>query len=64
MVHPDDHVKTPSSTTLLGPVVPLYVTPFTISWLGCWSLLSVLKSVALRSWPTAKLVGVIVHDWL
>ena len=42
----DNHVKALlPSTTPLGPVVPLYVTPFTISL--SW-LLSVLKAVALR----------------
>ena len=56
----EDHVKAlvPSST-LLGPVVPLYATPFTIS---LSKPLSVLKAVAPRSKPTARLVGVIVHD--
>ena len=47
------------SSTLLGPVVPLYATPFTIS---LSKPLSVLKAVAPRSKPTARLVGVIVHD--
>ena len=57
----DDHVKEAlPSTSPLGPVVPLYVALFTISWS---KPLSVLKAVALRSWPTARLVGVIVHDW-
>jgi len=60
MLIPDDQVKAPSSNTSLGPVVPLYATPFTISS----PALSVSKLVALSSWPTAKLVGVIVHDWL
>jgi len=58
MEGPADHVKALLSTTSLGPVVPLYSTPFTISL----SSLSVSKTVALRSWPIAKLVGVIVHD--
>jgi hypothetical protein len=59
----DDHVKALlPSTTLLGPVVPLYSSPFTVS---LSQQASVLKSaVALRSWPAARLVGVIVHDWL
>ena len=58
----EDHVKAllPSGT-LLGPVVPLYVTPFTIS---LSKDNSVLKAVALRRKPTAGLSGVIVHDWL
>ena len=57
---PEAHVKAlvPSST-LLGPIVPLYVTPFTISLA---QPLLVLKAVALRSKPTAGLSGVIVHD--
>ena len=41
----EDHVKALPSSTSLGPVVPLYATPFTISL--SW-LLSVLKAVALR----------------
>ena len=57
----EDHVKALPSSTSLGPVVPLYATPFTISL--SW-LLSVLKAVALRSQPTAGLSGVIVHVWL
>jgi hypothetical protein len=58
----DDHVKALPSTTSLGPVVPSYSTPFTVS---LSQLASVLKpAVALRSWPAARLVGVIVHDWL
>ena len=56
----EDHEKALPSTSPLGPVVPLYVALFTISWS---KPLSVLKAVALRSWPTARLVGVIVHDW-
>ena len=57
----DDHVKEAlPSTSPLGEVVPLYVAPFTIS---VSQQLSVLKAVALRNWPTARLVGVIVHDW-
>ena len=48
------------SNTLLGPFVPLYVAPFTIS--SSYPL-SVLKAVALRSKPT-EVLGVIVHDWL
>jgi len=47
--------------TLLGPIVPLYVVPFTTS---LSQQLSVLKAVALKCGPTARLVGVIVHDWL
>ena len=44
----EDHVKALRlpSNTLLGPVVPLYVTPFTIS---LSQPLSVLKTVALKS---------------
>ena len=63
----EDHVKALlSSSTLLGPVVPLYVpplyvTPFTTSLSQRYS---VSKAVALRSKPTAGLLGVIVHDWL
>ena len=57
----EDHVKALPSNTLLGPSVPLYVAPFTIS---SSQPLSVLKAVALKSWPTARLIGVIVHDWL
>ena len=56
----EDHVKALPSNTLLGPIVPLYVAPFTISL--SWPL-SVLKAVALKSLPKARLVGVIVHDW-
>jgi hypothetical protein len=62
LVLSDSHVKALPSTTLLGPDVPLYSRPFTIS---LSQPLSVLKpAVPLRSWPTARLVGVIVHDWL
>jgi len=58
----DNHVKALASTTPLGPVVPLYATPFTVS---LSQPLSVLKpTVALRSWPTARRVSVIVHGWL
>ena len=63
MLVSDDHVKALLlSTTLLGPVFPLYSTPFTISL--SWPLSVRKPAVALRSWPTARLVGVIVHDWL
>ena len=58
----EDHVKEAlPSNSLLGPIVPLYVAPFTIS---LSQQLSVLKAVALRSQPTAGLSGVIVHSWL
>ena len=57
----DDHEKALPSGTMLGPVVPLYVSPFTIS---LSQQLSVVKAVALRSQPTAGLSGVIVHVWL
>ena len=42
----EDHVKALPSNTLLGPTVPLYVAPFTIS---LSKPLSVLKAVALKS---------------
>ena len=43
----EDHVKEAlPSNTLLGPIVPLYVAPFTIS---LSQQLSVLKAVALKS---------------
>ena len=42
----EDHVKALLGNTLLGPIVPLYVTPFTIS---LSQQLSVLKAVALKS---------------
>eukprot|EP00964_Phaeocystis_antarctica_P080719 scaffold50429_cov51-Phaeocystis_antarctica.AAC.1 len=41
----EDHVKALPSSTLLGPIVPLYVAPFTIS---LSKPLSVLKVVALK----------------
>ena len=57
----EDHVmEALPSNTLLGPTVPSYVAPFTIS---LSNPLSVLKAVALKCLPTARLVGVIVHDW-
>ena len=60
----EDHVKAlvPSST-LLGPVKPLYDTPFTTSMSQLIWVQQVSKAVALRSQPTAGLPGVIVHDW-
>ena len=42
----EDHVKALPSNALLGPIVPLYVAPFTIS---LSKPLSVLKAVALKS---------------
>ena len=42
----EDHVKALPSNTLLGPVVPSYVAPFTIS---LSKPVSVLKAVALKS---------------
>ena len=42
----EDHVKALPSNTLLGPIVPLYVAPFTIN---LSQQLSVLKAVALKS---------------
>ena len=42
----EDHVKALPSNTLLGPIVPLYVAPFTIS---LSQQLSVSKAVALKS---------------
>ena len=42
----EDHVKALPSNTLLGPVVPSYVAPFTIS---LSKPLSVLKAVALKN---------------
>ena len=57
----DDHMKVvfSDSGSPKGPSVPSYVAPFIISWSQVGS---VLKAVALRSWPT-ELLGVIVHDW-
>ena len=42
----EDHVKALLSKTLLGPIVPLYPTPFTTT---LSQQRSVLKSVALKS---------------